>query len=248
MRTFSMTDVGKIRQVNQDYIFTSENPVGKLPNLFIVADGMGGHNAGDFASRYTVETVVDAIKNSDETETIAIIRGAIEETNRKLIEKANEDVRLSGMGTTIVLCTIDGDEACVANVGDSRLYLLGEKITQITKDHSLVEEMVRMGELDPEQARKHPKKNIITRALGAEKTVDIDFFDLKLEPGDVVLMCSDGLSNMVEDSQLREIISDTSTDLDEKGRILIREANRNGGKDNIAIVLVEPFTDEVKAC
>ncbi len=136
----------------------------------------------------------------------------------------------------------------MANVGDSRLYVIGEKIQQITRDHSLVQEMVRMGELDPEQARKHPKKNIITRALGAEKTVDIDFFDLKLEPGDVVLMCSDGLSNMVEDSQLREIISDTSTDLDEKGRILIREANRNGGKDNIAIVLVEPFTDEVKAC
>ena len=138
--------------------------------------------------------------------------------------------------------------AYVANVGDSRLYVIGEKIQQITRDHSLVQEMVRMGELDPEQARKHPKKNIITRALGAEKTVDIDFFDLKLEPGDVVLMCSDGLSNMVEDSQLREIISDTSTDLDEKGRILIREANRNGGKDNIAIVLVEPFADEVKAC
>ena len=136
----------------------------------------------------------------------------------------------------------------MANVGDSRHYVIGEKIQQITRDHSLVQEMVRMGELAPEQARKHPKKNIITRALGAEKTVDIDFFDLKLEPGDVVLMCSDGLSNMVEDSQLREIISDTSTDLDEKGRILIREANRNGGKDNIAIVLVEPFADEVKAC
>ena len=144
--------------------------------------------------------------------------------------------------------SVVGHYAYVANVGDSRLYVIGEKIQQITRDHSLVQEMVRMGELDPEQARKHPKKNIITRALGAEKTVDIDFFDLKLEPGDVVLMCSDGLSNMVEDSQLREIISDTSTDLDEKGRILIREANRNGGKDNIAIVLVEPFTDEVKAC
>ena len=144
--------------------------------------------------------------------------------------------------------TIVGHYAYVANVGDSRLYVIGENIQQITRDHSLVQEMVRMGELDPEQARKHPKKNIITRALGAEKTVDIDFFDLKLEPGDVVLMCSDGLSNMVEDSQLREIISDTSTNLDEKGRILIREANRNGGKDNIAIVLVEPFADEVKAC
>ena len=152
------------------------------------------------------------------------------------------------MGTTIVAATIVGHYAYVANVGDSRLYVIGEKIQQITRDHSLVQEMVRMGELAPEQARKHPKKNIITRALGAEKTVDIDFFDLKLEPGDVVLMCSVGRGIMVEDSQLREIISDTSTDLDEKGRILIREANRNGGKDNIAIVLVEPFADEVKAC
>ena len=148
----------------------------------------------------------------------------------------------------MVAATIVGHYAYVANVGDSRLYVVGEQIQQITKDHSLVQEMVRMGELDAEQARKHPKKNIITRALGAEKTVDIDFFDLKLEPGDVVLMCSDGLSNMVEDSQMLEIISDTATDLDEKGRILIREANRNGGKDNIAIVLIEPFADEVKAC
>ena len=152
------------------------------------------------------------------------------------------------MGTTIVAATIVGHYAYVANVGDSRLYVIGEQIQQITKDHSLVQEMVRMGELDAEQARKHPKKNIITRALGAERTVDIDFFDLKLEPGDVVLMCSDGLSNMVEDRQLQEIITDTDTDLDEKGRILIREANRNGGKDNIAIVLIEPFANEVKAC
>ena len=136
----------------------------------------------------------------------------------------------------------------MANECDSRLYVIGEQFQQITKDHSIVQEMVRMGELDAEQARKHPKKNIITRALGAERTVDIDFFDLKLEPGDVVLMCSDGLSNMVEDRQLQEIITDTDTDLDEKGRILIREANRNGGKDNIAIVLIEPFANEVKAC
>ena len=152
------------------------------------------------------------------------------------------------MGTTMVAATIVGHYAYVANVGDSRLYVIGEQIQQITKDHSLVQEMVRMGELDAEQARKHPKKNIITRALGAERTVDIDFFDLKLEPGDVVLMCSDGLSNMVEDRQLQEIITDTDTDLDEKCRILIREANRNGGKDNIAIVLIEPFANEVKAC
>ena len=247
MRTFSMTDVGKIRQVNQDYIFTSENPVGKLPNLFIVADGMGGHNAGDFASRYTVETVVDAIKNSDETETIAIIRGAIEETNRKLIEKANEDVRLSGMGTTIVLCTIDGDEACVANVGDSRLYLLGEKITQITKDHSLVEEMVRMGELEPESARVHPNKNIITRAIGAVDEVAVDFFTLQLQKNNRILLCSDGLTNMVEDNEIQMIV-DRQEDLVDGVQQLIACANNNGGKDNIAVILIEPFVDEVKKC
>ena len=247
MRTFSMTDVGKIRQVNQDYIFTSENPVGKLPNLFIVADGMGGHNAGDFASRYTVETVVDAIKNSDETETIAIIRGAIEETNRKLIEKAIEDVRLSGMGTTIVLCTIDGDEACVANVGDSRLYLLGDKITQITKDHSLVEEMVRMGELEPESARVHPNKNIITRAIGAVDEVAVDFFTLQLQKNNRILLCSDGLTNMVEDNEIQMIV-DRQEDLVDGVQQLIACANNNGGKDNIAVILIEPFVDEVKKC
>ena len=136
----------------------------------------------------------------------------------------------------------------VANVGDSRLYVVGSKIRQITRDHSYVEEMIRIGELDRADARNHPDKNIITRALGAERTVDVDFFDLKLEPGNVVLMCSDGLSNMVEDDRIGEIISDTDRDLQERGQALISEANRNGGKDNIAIVLIEPFANEVKKC
>lgn len=248
MRIYSATDVGQKRKMNQDYVFVSENPVGNLPNLFVVADGMGGHNAGDYASSHAVTSMVEEIRQDADFNPVKVIRHAIECVNTEILTQAQQDEKLRGMGTTIVAATIVGHYAYVANVGDSRLYVIGEKIQQITRDHSLVQEMVRMGELDPEQARKHPKKNIITRALGAEKTVDIDFFDLKLEPGDVVLMCSDGLSNMVEDSQLREIISDTSTDLDEKGRILIREANRNGGKDNIAIVLVEPFADEVKAC
>ena len=248
MRACSLTDVGKTRLMNQDYVYYSTKPVGNLPNLFILADGMGGHKAGDMASRYTVETMVKLVSDSDENDPISILNSAIQQVNTDILRKAQESEDYNGMGTTLVVSCIRDSILHVANVGDSRLYVIGEKIQQITRDHSLVQEMVRMGELDPEQARKHPKKNIITRALGAEKTVDIDFFDLKLEPGDVVLMCSDGLSNMVEDSQLREIISDTSTDLDEKGRILIREANRNGGKDNIAIVLVEPFTDEVKAC
>lgn len=247
MKTFSMTDVGRVRQINQDYIFTSENPVGKLPNLFIVADGMGGHNAGDFASRYTVETVVEAVRNSNETQKVAIIREAIEKTNRKLIEKANEDANLSGMGTTIVLCTIEDGEACVANVGDSRLYLLGKDIKQITKDHSLVEEMVRMGELAPESARIHPNKNIITRAIGAGEDVLVDFFTIRIEEGNRILMCSDGLTNMVEDEEI-QLIVDRQQDLVDGVQQLIACANHNGGKDNIAVILIEPFVDEVKKC
>ena len=165
-----------------------------------------------------------------------------------MITQEQKDEKLRGMGTTMVAATIVGHYAYVANVGDSRLYVAGEQIQQITKDHSLVQEMVRMGELNAEEARNHPDKNIITRALGAERTVDVDFFDLKLEPGNVVLMCSDGLSNMVEDDRIGEIISDTDRDLQERGQALISEANRNGGKDNIAIVLIEPFANEVKKC
>ena len=136
----------------------------------------------------------------------------------------------------------------MANVGDSRLNIIQGKIRQVTRDHSLVEEMVRLGEIKREEARNHPDKNIITRALGAERTVDIDFFDLKMEPGSTILMCSDGLSNMVEDSKIEDIILNQNEELPQKGERLLREANQNGGKDNIAVVLVEPFTNEVEKC
>ena len=248
MRIYSATDVGQKRKMNQDYVFASADPVGNLPNLFVVADGMGGHNAGDYASSHAVGTVVDEIRQDADFNPIKVIRHAIESANTEIITQAQNDENLRGMGTTMVVATIVGHYAYVANVGDSRLYLVNQQILQVTKDHSLVQEMVRMGEINAEQARNHPDKNIITRALGAERTVDIDFFDLKLEPGNVILMCSDGLSNMVEDSQIREIISDTEKNLEEKGKILISEANRNGGKDNIAIVLIEPFANEVKKC
>ena len=128
------------------------------------------------------------------------------------------------------------------------MYVVQGEIHQVTKDHSLVQEMVRMGEIKPEEARNHPDKNIITRALGAERTVDIDFFDLKLEPDSTILMCSDGLSNMVEDSEIEKIILNQTEELPQKGERLLREANQNGGKDNIAVILVEPFTNEVEKC
>ena len=248
MRIYSATDVGQKRKMNQDYVFASADPVGNLPNLFVVADGMGGHNAGDYASSHAVGTVVEEIRQDADFNPIKVIRHAIESANTEIITQAQNDENLRGMGTTMVVATIVGHYAYVANVGDSRLYLVNQQILQVTKDHSLVQEMVRMGEINAEQARNHPDKNIITRALGAERTVDIDFFDLKLEPGNVILMCSDGLSNMVEDSQIQEIISDTDKNLEEKGKILISEANRNGGKDNIAVVLIEPFANEVETC
>ena len=229
-------------------VFASADPVGNLPNLFVVADGMGGHNAGDYASSHAVGIVVEEIREDADFNPVKVIRHAIESANTEIITQAQKDEKLRGMGTTMVAATIVGHYAYVANVGDSRLYVAGEQIQQITKDHSLVQEMVRMGELNAEEARNHPDKNIITRALGAERTVDVDFFDLKLEPGNVVLMCSDGLSNMVEDDRIGEIISDTDRDLRERGQALISEANRNGGKDNIAIVLIEPFANEVKKC
>ena len=234
--------------MNQDYVFASQDTVGNLPNLFAVADGMGGHNAGDYASSHAVRILVDEIREDTDYNPVKVIRHAIETANTEIIEQAQKDEKLKGMGTTMVVSTIVGQYAYVANVGDSRLYVANRELQQITRDHSLVQEMVRMGEISAEEARNHPDKNIITRALGAERTVDVDFFDLKLEPESVILMCSDGLSNMVEDSRIKEILSRRDQALDERGRTLIGEANRNGGKDNIAIVLIEPFANEVEEC
>ena len=248
MKTFSITDIGQKRSSNQDYVFSSEQPIGNLPNLFIVADGMGGHKAGDYASRYTVETLEKLIRESTLSEPAAIIESAVKQANTMLLEEANTHEEMKGMGTTLVICTIHDNVLTVANVGDSRLYVVDKQLRQITRDHSLVQEMVRMGEITAEEARNHPDKNIITRALGAEKTVDVDFFDMRLEPGSTILMCSDGLSNMVEDKKMEEIILNSDEDITWKGNTLIQEANNNGGKDNIAIILIEPFTNEVETC
>lgn len=176
LKTFSITDIGRKRQLNQDYVFTSEEPVGNLPNLFIVADGMGGHNAGDYASKFSVETIVKEVKESPEKNPVKILEKAITTANALIREKASEDSQLTGMGTTVVIATCMGRYMHVANVGDSRLYVVNKLITQITRDHSLVEEMIQVGGLNREAARTHPDKNIITRAIGAMDSVKADFF------------------------------------------------------------------------
>ncbi len=240
LKTFSITDIGKKRTLNQDYVYTSERPIGNLSNVFIVADGMGGHNAGDYASKYTVETIVSEIQNSFEKNPVKILGKAIQVANTRIIHESGEKTELEGMGTTVVAATLIGKYLQVANVGDSRLYVVNDEIKQITVDHSLVEEMVRIGGLDRDLARNHPDKNIITRAVGASDTVEVDFFETELAPGDTVLMCSDGLTNMLEDEEIRMIISG-QRDIVEKAEALVKAANDNGGKDNITVVLIEPF-------
>ena len=240
LKTFSITDIGRKRKQNQDYVFTSQRAIGNLPNLFIVADGMGGHKAGEYASKYTVETICNCIERSYEKNPLLILQKAIELANTHIRKRASEDISLEGMGTTVVAATCLGKYLQVANVGDSRLYIVNKEIRQITRDHSKVEELVRVGVLDREAARNHPEKNIITRAIGANDAVEADFFTVELTEGDIVLMCSDGLTNMLEDEEIRDILNG-SGELDEKARKLIEAANVHGGKDNIAVVLIEPL-------
>lgn len=243
LRSFSVTDIGKKRKLNQDFVYVSETSVGNLPNVFVVADGMGGHNAGDYASKCTVETMVREIKGCFEKNPIRILGKAIMAANDQIRRRAKEDDSLYGMGSTVVAATCLGHYLQVANVGDSRLYIINDEIRQITRDHSLVEEMIRMGGLDRAAARNHPDKNIITRAIGALDTVEIDFFHEELRPGDIVLMCSDGLTNMLEDEEISEIIK-TYPSLEERAEKLVESANRNGGKDNIAVILINVFAKE----
>lgn len=244
MKTYAITDVGESREINQDYVFTSEMPVGNLPNLFIVADGMGGHNAGEYASQHTVETVVATVEASAHTQPALILEEGIKAANKELLKIAEEQLSMRGMGTTIVAVTIVGHRIYVANVGDSRLYLVNRGIRQVTVDHSYVEEMVRRGELDKETAREHPDKNVITRAVGAVDEIEIDFFEEDIQTEDEILLCSDGLTNMVEDEAIRRIIKG-QRDTAEKAEKLVETANRNGGKDNITVIVIEPFSDGV---
>ena len=239
VKAYSVTDIGRKRQLNQDFVFTCVVPLGNLPNLFVVADGMGGHKAGDYASKCTVETIVEEVAKSGKKEPVAILDDAIQFANKLIRSKSLEDANLDGMGTTVVVSTYVDDILYVANVGDSRLYVIGDTITQITRDHSLVEEMVRMGGIDRVAARNHPDKNIITRAIGAANSVNVDFFEVTMKPQDLVLMCSDGLTNMIEDEEILRLVK-SEKDLKAKADLLVKTANDNGGKDNIAVLLMQP--------
>ncbi len=175
MKSFSVTDIGRKRKMNQDFVFNSDKPVGNLPNLYIVADGMGGHKAGDYASRFSVQEMVKLVQEQESTSVREIIDLSLHTVNSRLhvISETNKDMR--GCGTTFVCATAKENLLYAANVGDSRLYIAGEELRQVTVDHSLVEEMILAGSLDEAGARRHPEKNVITRAVGVEDYLDIDF-------------------------------------------------------------------------
>ncbi len=237
MEAYGKTDVGLVRSVNQDMIYYTTESVGSLPNLFIVADGMGGHAAGDFASRFTVENLVKLLGSSSSKQLISAIDDSIHLVNKMLVRKADENLDLYGMGTTLVLATIEDDILYVANVGDSRLYVIGDDICQITRDHSYVEEMVSAGKMERGSSEYFSRKNVITRAIGSPSGVVVDYFEIELDGKRQILLCSDGLTNMLTDDEILSKINSES-ELKNKVEGLIDAANKNGGEDNISALLV----------
>ena len=243
LKFFAKTDLGKIRQINQDYYIAENRKVGILPNLFIVADGVGGNRESGFASKHCSDFVLEQIslsKFGDDYRTI--FERAYRLANSDLIYRIFANPKYKGMGTTMVCISIINDKALIVNVGDSRCYHITSNIKQITKDHSIAEELVDENIIDRNSEKYNELKNQLSRAFGAGKKIEPDFFEIDLSIGDYLLLCSDGLSNMVNNNKIYEIVKKDAT-IEAKVDELIDEANKNGGRDNIAIILI--YIDQI---
>jgi PPM family protein phosphatase len=226
--TITKTDTGRQRRGNEDRVFAR-------PPVFVVADGMGGAQAGEVAARIAVETFKDGLPGRGPIEERLASRAR--EANRRIFELATADHDRAGMGTTLTAAYLDGSALAIAHVGDSRAYLFRDgSLTRLTQDHSLVDELVRRGKLSEEEAAEHPQRSIITRALGPEPEVEVDTWTYPVRGGDVLLLCSDGLTSMVSEERVAEILQDSQR-LNDSAQALIDEANRAGGRDNITVVL-----------
>lgn len=225
------TDVGLVREANQDS-YLVDSP------LFVVADGMGGHVAGDIASATAIDLISShsAEATPDDPESLAVL---IKNANRAILKKVDSDPQLSGMGTTCTLVLFDAERAHIAHVGDSRAYLFrGGSLDQLTDDHTLVSRMVREGRVSPEEAAHHPQRNVITRALGVDRDVDVDLKVVDVVEGDRILICSDGLTSMVEHEQITEML-ETENSPQQVADRLVSLANAAGGEDNITVIVVD---------
>ena len=214
------------------------------PPLFAVADGMGGARGGEIASRVAATALGEPVDGSGEARVVALIQ----EANRQVYDRAREDSDAAGMGTTITVALFEDGIVSIGHVGDSRAYLIRDRsVDQLTEDHSLVAELVRTGRLSPEEAESHPQRSVITRALGTDPDVDVDSFSVEAKPGDVFLICSDGLTAMVDDDTILDVVEGDRADLDAAAKELIAAANRNGGEDNITVVFFEVVEEGAQA-
>ena len=237
MKTFSKTDIGMVREVNQDYVFVTETPIGNLPNLLVVADGMGGHRAGEYASRLAVEVLKQELEGSTGDSPEAVMRNAITRANERVLEAARQDAKLSGMGTTLVVATVIERTLYFANVGDSRAYLIAENgLCCITTDHNVASLLYEQGKITESEMAVHPQKHMLTRAVGVEKTVLTDTFILTYEDKISLLLCSDGLSGYCSDDEIYDVLSET--DFDSAAESLIQLALNKGGRDNVTVAVI----------
>ena len=222
------SDTGRRRRRNEDNYVVA-------PPLFAVADGMGGAQAGEVASQLAASAVEGG--DSDGLDGTDRIDALIQEANRRIFDRASTDPSASGMGTTMTVALVEGMTVALGHVGDSRAYLVrGEQMEQLTEDHSLVNELLKSGKLSEEEAHIHPQRSVITRAVGTDPDVDVDGFTIEAEDGDVFLICSDGLSDMVDDEEILEVVHQHREDLDKAVKALVAAANRGGGDDNITAV------------
>jgi len=234
LRAAARSDVGRRRRTNEDR-YGEDLALG----LFLVADGMGGHTAGQVASGLAIETMLEAVREESAGGSLTErLRSAVARSNEHIFATAEAHAELSGMGTTLVALLVSGARAAVAHVGDSRVYRVrSSRIRQLTDDHSLVGELQRRGEISAAAAREHPHRHVLTRALGVRPEADPDLGELTLGPGDVFVLCSDGLTHHVRDEEIAKAVTGEA-DLDEACRRLIALANARGGEDNITVLLV----------
>ena len=230
-RVAHVTDTGRKRRRNED-AYVSEPP------LFAIADGMGGAQAGEVASKLAAAAVRESASRAPAGE--ERIFELIQEANRRVYDRSSSDPNTSGMGTTMTVALVEDDHVAFGHVGDSRAYLIRDGLMeQLTEDHSLVNELMKTGKLSPQEAEIHPQRSVITRAVGTDPDVDVDTFTVNAQPGDLFLLCSDGLTDVVSEDEILELVERNRADIDRALRALVKEANRGGGEDNITVIAFE---------
>ena len=236
----ALSDIGNVRNMNEDTFYVSEND--DEVKIYAIGDGIGGQNHGNLASMMAVYNVVTCmIENVKEVPNRKdLLEGAVKHTNNKIINFANKYEAFSGMGSTLVALCIDGNKAYITHAGDSRCYMIRNGfISQITVDNSYVEYLLQKGVINAEEAKNHPQKNLITKAIGMEENIDIDLEEVEIKKGDLFLLCSDGLTSMLSDESILHIILQKKGNMQSCAEELVREAKTNGGDDNITAILVE---------